>query len=51
MIKKLLNWWHNLRDDTEIGRNGVRVRKSPGISHNGSMYWNVRDIIFKPENK
>jgi hypothetical protein len=34
--------------DTEIGRDGVRVNKSPRISVNGNLYWNIRDIIFKP---
>lgn len=46
MIKRFLVWWRSR--DTEIGRNGVLINKHPHISANGALYWNVRDILFKP---
>lgn len=49
MIKRFLRWWRN--NDTEIGRDGVRINKSPRISASGALYWNVRDILFKNEAK
>jgi hypothetical protein len=45
MFKRFSAWWH---DDTMTGRDGVRINKHPRISANGVLYWNVRDIIFKP---
>jgi hypothetical protein len=45
MIKRFLAWW---RDDTVIGRAGVRINKHPHVSASGAIYWNVRDILFKP---
>ena len=43
-------WWQRLLDShvTEIGRDGVEINSLPYISASGNLYWNVRDIIFKP---
>lgn len=49
MIRRFLKWWRD--GETMIGRDGVRINKAPTVTHNGSVYWNVRDILFYDPKK